>query len=160
MKVCIFAVFQRRWCFEPHLLSLTNKWYSLLWLQIITNNYTLFFTFQPLDLCFDWDDSFKGQHMQLKTGPSQGLYEELYSIIRRKLIAKSSHAVIIEEGGLLLVGHLGGTGEKDFQGKSQIGGLAQDAGEGDRYGSLASRPSHIMQHDRSCEKKTHFTWSS
>lgn len=37
----------------------------------------------------------------------------------------------------------------DFQGKSQIGGLAQDEGEGDRYCSLTSRPSHIMQHDHS-----------
>lgn len=64
-------------------------------------------TFQPLDLCLDWNDSLKGQHAQLKTGSCQGLYEELHSVIERELIVKSSHTVVIKEGWLLPVGHLG-----------------------------------------------------
>lgn len=45
--------------------------------------------------------------MQLKTGPSQGLYEELHSVIKRELMVESSHTVIVKEGGLLFVSHLG-----------------------------------------------------
>lgn len=64
-------------------------------------------TFQPLNLCLDWNYSLKRQHAQLKTGPGQGLYEELHSVIERELIVKSSHTVIVKEGRLLLVRHLG-----------------------------------------------------
>lgn len=34
-----------------------------------------------------------------------------------------------------------------------MGGMAQDEGERDRHCLLASRPSHIMQDDHSCERK-------
>ena len=69
-------------------------------------------TFQPLDLCLDRNDSLEGQHAQLKAGSCQGLYEELHSVIERELIVKSSHTVVIEEGRLLPVGHLGRSRER------------------------------------------------
>lgn len=65
------------------------------------------YTFQPLDLCFDWNDSFKGQHAQLKTSSRQGLYEKLHSVVKGKLVLKSSHAVVVKEGRLFPVGHRG-----------------------------------------------------
>lgn len=64
-------------------------------------------TLQPLDLCFDWNDSLEWQHAQLKTGPGQGLYEELHRVVEGEFIVKSSHTVVVEEGRLLLVSHLG-----------------------------------------------------
>lgn len=72
-------------------------------------------TFQPLDLCLDWNDSLIGQHTQLKTGPCQRLYEEFHSVIERDLIMKSSHTVVVKEGWLLPVGHPGRLEERDFR---------------------------------------------
>lgn len=64
-------------------------------------------TFQPLDFRLDWNDSLKREHSQLKTGPGQGLYEELHRVIKRQLIVESSHTLVIKEGWLLFIRHPG-----------------------------------------------------
>lgn len=54
---------------------------------------------------------------------------------------KSPKTVVIKEGWLLPIGHLGRLGD-GLQGDSEIGNVAQDEGQRDRHCSLVPRPSH------------------